>query len=251
MDLGYFETSLDVADIAQSLDFYQKLGFSLVDGGVDIRNVTVELGDCRLGLYQGYLEPARTQLIFWQGDIEVIAADLAGKGVVFEKGPTRDENGAGFHLRDPDDHPLHFINLPVYFYNQPGHERAAPAYKPSRPKPADPRMGHFELSLVVRDVGRAHDFYRKLGFELAQTNDQGRSVTLRSGDCRLGLFQGVLDPAETQLIFYQGEIEAVVCDLAAHGVSLARPLMMDGKGGLGAHFRDPDGHAIYLNYEPA
>ena len=34
MDLGYFETSLDVRDIARSLTFYQALGFEAVDGDV-------------------------------------------------------------------------------------------------------------------------------------------------------------------------------------------------------------------------
>src|SRR5271165_4070361 len=122
MDLGRFETSLDVKDIEKSVAFYKALGFRQVDGGVDIKVVGLRKGDCRLSLYQGHLDPPRMQLIFWQGDVMAIARAAMAEGLVFEEGhPRSSKDGQSAMLIDPDGHPLYFINLPVNFYNQPGH----------------------------------------------------------------------------------------------------------------------------------
>ena len=111
MDLGWFEVSLNVADIARSVAFYETIGFRIASGGVESRNVTVQKGDCRLGLYQGHLDPDRPQLIFWQGDVGAIAADLTSKGLAFDRGPRSDDRGTGAMLIDPDGHPIYFVNI--------------------------------------------------------------------------------------------------------------------------------------------
>jgi len=253
MDLGRFETSLDVKDIERSLAFYKALGFRQVDGGVDIRNVGLRKGDCRLSLYQGYLKPAETQLIFWQGNVEAIARDLASKGVRFDEGwPKKDKNGAAAMLKDPDGHPLYFINLPVHFYNQPGHERKSPAYRPTILRP-DKRLGWFELSLDVQDIDRSVAFYLKLGFRVASRSDEGMSATLQKGDCRIALYQGILNPAWakpggrlTQLIFRQGDVERVARDLTRQGLNFERIKGKPGDGGAAVLLKDSDGHPIYL-----
>ena len=83
MHLGKFETSLVVRDIRKSLAFYEALGFRHTDGSVDVRTVSLRKGDCRLALYQDILDPAETQLIFWQGNVDAIVADLLRKGMHF------------------------------------------------------------------------------------------------------------------------------------------------------------------------
>jgi hypothetical protein len=70
MDLGYFETSLPVADIGKSMAFYEALGFARAEYAQDAGTATMIRGDCRLGLFQGHLDPPRPQLIFWQGDVD-------------------------------------------------------------------------------------------------------------------------------------------------------------------------------------
>jgi catechol 2,3-dioxygenase-like lactoylglutathione lyase family enzyme len=113
MDLGWFEVSLNVQDIRRSLEFYQTLGFQPVSGSVEERFITVQNGDCRIGLFQGHLNPPETQLIFWQGDVGAIAHALTAKGLSFEKGPTTgDDGGTGALLKDPDGHPIYFVNMP-------------------------------------------------------------------------------------------------------------------------------------------
>ena len=112
-NLGWFEVSLNVKDIAQSVAFYKTLGFAQVDGSIEARNVTLQKHDCRIGLYQGFLDPPETQLIFWQGDVDAIASDLVTEGLTFERGPMAgDGGGAAALLRDPDGHPIYFVNIP-------------------------------------------------------------------------------------------------------------------------------------------
>jgi catechol 2,3-dioxygenase-like lactoylglutathione lyase family enzyme len=249
MELGYFETSLDVADIAASLAFYEKLGFERVDGGVDIRNVSLQKGNCRLGLYQGYLDPKRTQLIFWQGDIEAIAAELTAQGVEFFRGPNKDEHGAAFMLIDPDGHPIYAINLSVFHFPHPAHARPADA-TPRTAKGTGPRLGWFILSLAVQDLERSIGFYRKLGFDIFSRQD--RSATLRHGDCTIGLYQGLIDLKPVELTFWQGDVYAIASNLMARGLVFERgPTTNAGEGaGDGAVLRDPDGHQIhFINVE--
>jgi catechol 2,3-dioxygenase-like lactoylglutathione lyase family enzyme len=113
MQLGQFEVALNVSDVQTSLQFYENLGFRVVAGAVEKRFVTLVNGDCRLALYQGYLDPAETQLIFWQGDVDAIADQLQSRAIAFERPPTRHEGGGvGALLRDPDGHPIYFVNMP-------------------------------------------------------------------------------------------------------------------------------------------
>ncbi|HEY9216635.1 MAG TPA: VOC family protein [Phenylobacterium sp.] len=108
MELGWFELSLPVADVERSAAFYAELGFQEVDRME--RVVTVQKGDCRLALYQGYLEPDRPQLIFWQGDVSAIASALEGRGLKVER-PQGPGGETGAMLIDPDGHPVYFVNI--------------------------------------------------------------------------------------------------------------------------------------------
>jgi lactoylglutathione lyase len=110
VDFGWFEFSLPVKDMRKSVGFYAALGFRIAEDH-DPRNVTLVSRDCRLSLYEGYLDPDRPQLIFWQADVRAIAAHLAGKGLSFSRGPASDAKGTGAMLIDPDGHPLYFVNI--------------------------------------------------------------------------------------------------------------------------------------------
>lgn len=245
MDLGWFETSLDVKDIVKSVDFYKTLGFQQLEGDVEVRCVTLNRGDCRLTLFQGHLNPPRTQLIFWQGDVNEIARNLMAKGLTFENGPNVGKEGASAMLFDPDGHPLFFINMPVHFVNDPRHARPAPPSRPHAANEDDMGLGWFEISLPVADAARSLAFYDKLGFRRLDKGADPRSATLQNADCRLGLFQGYLDPPQAQLIFWQGDVEAIGRDLIAKGLHFEREPFRDDKG-VGWMLFDPDRHPIYF-----
>jgi catechol 2,3-dioxygenase-like lactoylglutathione lyase family enzyme len=225
MDLGWFEIALDVQDIGRSAAFYEALGFQRVAGEFDRGFLTLQSGDCRLSLLQGYLNPPQAQLIFWQGDPEAILRELKARGVEFEKFNV---------LRDPDGQPL-------YFVNEAGVARRDPA------TPSEPALGRFEAALNVQDIDRTQAFYETLGFRRV---DDGRHApgiaTLRQADCRISLYRGHLDPPETQLIFWQGDIESIARTLTSRGLSFEKgPTRFEGGGGSVA-LKDPDGHTIFL-----
>jgi len=246
MDLGWFETSLPVKDIKASIAFYETLGFVFVEGAVEAHCVTLNRGDCRITLFQDQLDPPVTQLIFWQGDVAAIVDDLAGKGLAFEPGSPKkaDDGGMAVMLKDPDGHPIYIITMPVHFVNQPGFERPAPKSRPVASNEGDLGLGWFEISLAVEDITRSVAFYRKLGFAIVDDHIE-RNVTLQNGDCRLSLYQGYLDPATTQLIFWQGDVEAIARELTAKGLRFHSGPRSDDKG-TGAMLLDPDGHPLYF-----
>jgi len=252
MDLGAFEAALPVKDLERAMAFYEGVGFAREGGDVEVGVMTLRRGDCRVCLYgKGHLKPDRLQLIFWQGDIEAIAEMVEAAGVPFFVGPNRaDDGGASFMIKDPDDHPLFFIYMPVHFVNHPGHEQVAPPREPTKPLEPDMTLGWFELSLPVAEIGRSSAFYEALGYRRVRGSLDERWVTLQKLDSRIALYQGYLTPDEPQLIFWQGDVRATAAAMTAGG---AVPLdafkegpKANDAGHVASMLRDPEGQAIYL-----
>ena len=240
MDLGWFEVALNVADLERSRAFYETLGFELSAGSGADGVAAMYKDDCSITLYQGHLDPARPQLIFWQGDVDAITADLTAKGLKFFRGPNSDAAGKGAMLIDPDGHPVFFITMKKYDGNSPatganGKRVKARQYPPSTKREID--LGWFEFSLPVADTDASIAFYEKLGLKRV-----GETNTLVSNDCRLALFGLWLE--RPQLIFWQGDVDAIERELSARGLKF-EPRFNDGKG-TGAMLKDPDGNPLYF-----
>lgn len=56
MDLGAFSVSLSVKDLKVSKEFYEKLGFSQMGGGLDMNYLIMKNGTTLIGLFQGMFE---------------------------------------------------------------------------------------------------------------------------------------------------------------------------------------------------
>ncbi|HEY2048094.1 MAG TPA: VOC family protein [Caulobacteraceae bacterium] len=122
--------------------------------------------------------------------------------------------------------------------------------------------GWLETSFAVADVARTSAFYEALGLQVVETADAGKIRTLEAGDCRIALFQDVLDPPEAQLIFWQGDVEGCADKLMEAGAEIVRPrgrlaehdrgdgLIQTPEGAVAIMARDPDGQLIYLVREP-
>jgi len=107
-------------------------------------------------------------------------------------------------------------------------------------------VGWLELSLNVKNVERSRAFYEAFDFKLVETNDKGMSATLQAENCRLALYQGVLGPAENQLIFWQGDVEEIAAGLERDGVEFVQPLKTNDRGEASFMLRDLDGQLIYV-----
>jgi catechol 2,3-dioxygenase-like lactoylglutathione lyase family enzyme len=113
LDRGFCQVSLPVKDPDCTAGFYELLGFRR-KANDDPRVAPLTNGDCRICLYQGYLDPDELQLNFWQGDIDAMAAVARSEGLRFYREPGRDDAGAAFMLTDPDGRPVFFINMGKY-----------------------------------------------------------------------------------------------------------------------------------------
>lgn len=235
MNLGWLEVGFNVRDVVVTRAFYEQLGFQLVgveDGGM---SATLQSGGCRLGLYQGVLDPPQSQLIFWQGDVEACAAALEREGVPFVRElKTNDRGEASFMARDPD-------GQLIFVIRETGVTRNGPA----TPEPK-PGLGFFRAALPVKDPRRTAAFYETLGFRRADRDPDERMIALINDEAaRIILYQGYLDPDELQLSFWQGDIEALAARVERQGLGFFRGPNRD-DAGAAFMLKDPDGRPVFF-----
>ena len=113
MDLGAFSISLNVADLAASRAFYEKLGFAVVGGEATQNWLIIRNGDHTIGLFHGMFE--KNILTFNPGwdqhanqldeytDVRDLQAQLQELGVnVLDEADATTTGPAGFTVSDPD-----------------------------------------------------------------------------------------------------------------------------------------------------
>lgn len=242
MNVGWLETSLAVADVERTSAWYQMLGFQVVETNDQGKCHTLEAGECRLALFQGILDPAETQLIFWNGDVEACAERLVAAGADILPNPhaagdetpeglAKAANGdASLMVRDPDGQLIYLIRMA-----EATRKRAAGS---------DLDRGFFQVNLPVKDPDRTAAFYELLGFR-RKANDDPRVAPLTNGECRICLYQGCLDPDELQLNFWQGDIDAVAAVVRREGLGFYREPSGD-EGGAAFMLTDPDGRPVFF-----
>jgi catechol 2,3-dioxygenase-like lactoylglutathione lyase family enzyme len=234
VELGWLEVSFDVKDVQATRAFYEKLGFRLVGTGDQGMSATLQGGNCRLALYQGVLGPAETQLIFWNGDVEACAEAVATIGVEAVSAlRTKDNGDASVMFRDPDGQLIYVIRMG--------------SVSRDGPPPAGPDLdrGVFQVSLPVKDLGKTVAFYQRLGFRDADSKPEERVLGMSNGTDRVCLYQGYLEPAELQLIFWQGDIDAVADTVRREGLGFLREPGRDASG-AGFMLKDPDGRPLFF-----
>lgn len=55
------------------------------------------------------------------------------------------------------------------------------------------QLGAFSVSLAVKDIKASQAFYQKLGFKVFMGDVAQNWLILKSGECTIGLFQGMFD----------------------------------------------------------
>jgi lactoylglutathione lyase len=234
MNLGWLEVSFDVKDVQATRAFYEKLGFQVVSTADQGMSATLQGGNCRLALYQGILGPAESQLIFWQGDVEACAEALTRGGVELVQAlQSDDKGGASVMFRDPD-------GQLIYVIRETGVTRDEPTV-------AGPDLdrGAFQVSLPVKNLAATVAFYERLGFRDADSKPVARVLGMSNGQDRICLYQGYLQPEELQLIFWQGDIDAVAETVRREGLDFFREPGRDASG-AGFMLKDPDGRPLHF-----
>ncbi|MEM0940341.1 MAG: VOC family protein [Bacteroidota bacterium] len=110
MNLGQFSISLPVKNLEASLDFYQKLGFEIIDGGhinqgfSDTDSTSwriLKSGDAVIGLFHGMFK--ETIMTFNPTDVRSIQKELKSKGILLIKeADEKTEGPEHVIMTDPD-----------------------------------------------------------------------------------------------------------------------------------------------------
>jgi catechol 2,3-dioxygenase-like lactoylglutathione lyase family enzyme len=197
-----------------------------------------------VALYHGILDPAETQLIFWNGDVEAYAEKLVAAGAdivrggrfaasMLPSGLIVGPNGdASIMVRDPDGHAIYLIRMA-----EVSRKRAAGRSTPER--------GRCNVALPVKDVARTVAFYELLGFTREAAPEDERVAPMVNGETRITLYQGYLDPDEVQLNFWQGDIEAMAELVREKELGFFREPAGDDEG-RAFMLKDPDGRPLFF-----
>lgn len=105
-------------------------------------------------------------------------------------------------------------------------------------------LGHFSVSLAVKDIRRSLAFYEALGFEKLDGDVEQNWLILKSGEAKIGLFQGMFE--EDLLTFNPSDARALEKALKDKGIEPETGTSGD-EGP--AHFvlKDPDGRTILVD----
>lgn len=115
--MGAFSISLPVSDLAVSVEFYTKLGFSVTGGDKESWAILMN-GPVIIGLFQGMFEkPMLTFNPGWANDtseidgftdIRVLRDSYVAAGLGVEDDTTQDSDSgpASFSIVDPDGNPI-------------------------------------------------------------------------------------------------------------------------------------------------
>lgn len=108
---------------------------------------------------------------------------------------------------------------------------------------------HLIPMLPVANLSASIDFYRRLGFEVEQRNDDWHWAALRLGECRLMLDQSINVhphvPRDAVLYLYPDDIHAYHAKLRANGFD-APPLETTFYGMIEFRIDDPDGNRWWI-----
>jgi catechol 2,3-dioxygenase-like lactoylglutathione lyase family enzyme len=123
------------------------------------------------------------------------------------------------------------------------------------------QLGNFSISLTVKDLTTSRTFYEKLGFVQVGGNAEQNWLVLKSGNTKIGLFQGMFP--RNMLTFNPGwddsantleqfdDIRDLQSRLIAQGIT-PEPMADESSTGP-AHFMltDPDGNPILIDQHVA
>jgi catechol 2,3-dioxygenase-like lactoylglutathione lyase family enzyme len=158
--LGRFhEISLQTPDIRESVEFYERLGFTQASTNDTWTHPYGVLTDGRafIGLHQRRLpSPALT---FVRANVASFANDLEARGIVLETRHTSEEtfNEIGFH--DPDGQSVIVLEARTYSPATRGTEETS-------------LCGYFiEFSMPSMDFERAREFWEPMGFVATEEPD--------------------------------------------------------------------------------
>ena len=112
MDLGEYHPCLNVQDLTRSIDFYQKLDFTIIGDHRSENWAVLRHSNMILCLFQGHID--ENLINFRGGDVEAIYSEAASRGLKFtEPAHLEPDGSSSAEIRDPDGNVVYFNTFPV------------------------------------------------------------------------------------------------------------------------------------------
>jgi catechol 2,3-dioxygenase len=197
-------------------------------------------------------EPAAGRLAYrvrTAADLDLAEAFYAGLGLRTERVPAGVTPGVGEAVRAEDP-----IGFTVEFFFAAAHPQRLQQRYDLRRGAEVARLDHFNI--VVPDVRAAYDYYRSLGFGLAETIEDGETLyaawMFRKQTVHDVAFTGGEGPRLHHLGFFAHESHQVlrICDILGSLQEEAHIERGPGRHGVSNAFyvylRDPDGHRVEI-----
>ncbi len=111
MDLGEHYPCLNVQDLTRSIEFYQKLDFTIIGDHRSENWAVLQHNNMALCLFQGHID--KNLINFRGGNIEAIHKEAASRGLKFTKPARLEPDGSlSAEIRDPDGNVIYFNTFP-------------------------------------------------------------------------------------------------------------------------------------------
>lgn len=119
------------------------------------------------------------------------------------------------------------------------------------------QLGHFSISLSVKDLAKSKAFYEALGFEMIAGSLDENWAMMRNGDTAIGLFHAMFEG--NMLTFNPGwareeealdeflDIRDIQDRLQAQGLTLHQSIDPNETGPAYLSLHDPDGNEIFID----
>jgi hypothetical protein len=236
--LGRFlEISVQAPSVLESLEFYQKLGFTQAEVGEAWPHPYAVVTDGRLciGLHQHEIDsPALT---FVKPNLFSHLEELEALGIEFESRRLGEDVFNEATFRDPNGLPVTLIEARTFS-------------PPSRGIADTSWCGYFtELGIPTRDADRGKEFWEQVGFVAASENGEPfRRISLTSDHLDLGLY-ATRELRRPVLTFADAEMAARIERIAKLGVESSRQLPAVFNPDTTAMLIAPEGTALLLMTE--
>jgi catechol 2,3-dioxygenase-like lactoylglutathione lyase family enzyme len=135
--------------------------------------------------------------------------------------------------------------------------RAGQPSADAKPERGQMRLGNFSVSLTVKDIAKAREFYEKLGFRQCGGDQAQNWLVLENETARIGLFQGMFD--KNLLTFNPGwdrdakpladfeDVREIQKELKSRGLGLKVEADEKTSGPAYLMVVDPDGNPILID----
>jgi catechol 2,3-dioxygenase-like lactoylglutathione lyase family enzyme len=239
MPLGRFlEISLAAADVAESLAYYESLGFVQASVGEAWPHPYAVVTDGRISLGLHRLD-FESPLPTWVApSLRDRLATLATLGVIIEEARLDDLSLHQALLRDPSGQPLRLLEARTF---------SPPVLSPAHSS----ALGYFEeFAVATPDLAAASAFWERLGFVAFEpVAEPFAKVVAVSRDLNVGLY-GIDLPAPV-LVFADAAMPDRIAELRDRGYRFVQRLPRELTAMGAAMLEAPEGTLLLLLKEPA